>query len=71
MNDNNIRCINCTFFDLHNNFCRRYPPSVVYSGKDVNHNTRFITTFGTAMYPIIKKPELDWCGEFNMSQISK
>lgn len=63
MNINTITCVNCLFFDK-NNFCRRYPPQVVYSGKDVNINTNFVTTFGSAMFPIIKKPELDWCGEF-------
>jgi hypothetical protein len=63
MLDNNVRCVNCTFLDV-NNFCRRYPPNVVYSGKDINHTTNYVTTFGTAMYPVIRKPELDWCGEF-------
>ena len=61
---NNVCCIKCDFFDPHNNFCRRNPPQVIYSGKDINFSTNYVTTFGTAMFPIMKKPELDWCGEF-------
>jgi len=53
------------FFDKQNNFCRRNPPVVIYSGKDYNQNTNYVTTFGTAMFPVMKKPELDWCGEFD------
>lgn len=63
INSDLVKCINCIFFDK-NDFCRRYPPQVVYSGKDVNFKTNFVTTYGSAMFPIIKKPELDWCGEF-------
>ena len=64
MNDPNIRCIKCDFFDTYNNFCRCNPPQVIYSGKETNHNTNYVVTFGTAMFPVIRKPELDWCGKF-------
>lgn len=59
-----VRCINCLFFEKDNGFCRRMPPYAVYSGKKENDQTGYITTFAKASFPIIKKPELDWCGEF-------
>ena len=58
------KCLKCYFLDKFTNFCRRYPPQVIYSGKAINDSTNYVTTFGSAMYPVIKKPDLDWCGEF-------
>lgn len=63
MQDDLIKCINCLYFDS-NNFCRRFPPQSINSGRHTDKNTGFVTTFASAMFPIIKKPELDWCGEF-------
>lgn len=52
------KCINCTFWDERNSFCRRYPPTSVV----VNRNNRELVI---SVYPVIQKPELDHCGEFN------
>lgn len=51
-------CTNCMFFEKENSFCRRYPATpLVIKNKQKN---KFVVE---GMFPIISKPELDWCGE--------
>jgi Fe-S-cluster containining protein len=65
------QCINCKFFESKNSFCRRFPPTVVVEereihedrsnyGNSVSKNRQIIMT----KFPVIIKPELDWCGEW-------
>jgi len=54
MNDTNIRCRNCRFFDRHGK-CRRYPPKV------------FVTANGPDMKFLRHLPDVsadEYCGEF-------
>ena len=53
------KCQNCKFFEKENGFCRRFPPSPT-----VTRNTFKQKFVVESMFPIIRKPETDWCAEF-------
>lgn len=53
------KCENCKFFEEENGFCRRFPPSpTVVRNKNKN---KFVVE---GMFPIISRPDKDWCAEF-------
>ncbi len=52
------RCLDCEFFDEVNAFCRCLPP-VPTIKKLPNGDSKIM-----AMFPIIKRPDSDWCGQF-------
>lgn len=55
---NDISCKSCKFFESENGFCRRYPATpLVIKNKLKN---KFVVE---GMFPVISKPEKDWCGE--------
>jgi hypothetical protein len=54
----NKSCKDCEFFEEDNGFCRRFPPKPVVLKKKLQN--KFVVE---SMFPIISKPEKDWCGE--------
>lgn len=67
MSNNQPTCVGCAFFDNRNNFCRRFPPSVIPSGNKHDELTGYKITFAKTVYPIIAMPEVDYCGEFQQA----
>lgn len=64
-NSDDINCSMCSFFEPRTAFCRRFPPQTINSGKHEDMNTGYVTTFAKAVFPVITRPMVDYCGEFN------
>ena len=56
--NNRRACIDCDFFEEDNNFCRLNPPI------PINTTDREGRKCITSVYPVIKRPESDWCSYF-------
>lgn len=52
------KCINCKFFEKRTRFCRLNPPQPVI----IDNGNGLITS---SKFPVITKPESDWCAQFN------
>lgn len=59
-----VSCNNCHFFEPRTKFCRRFPPQTINSGKREDDYTGYVTTYAKSVFPIIKCPLSDYCGEF-------
>ncbi len=66
-------CESCKFFEPRNKFCRRFPPTPIV--KDTENHYKSHTgekgkrDFIISKYPVIAMPDLDWCGEFESSNV--
>ena len=62
-----VTCSTCRFFEIKNKFCRRHPPAVViehrraYESPTAAMNREKEVTL--AKFPVITRPDIDWCGE--------
>ena len=69
MHEDTPKCIKCRFFDNRNSFCRRFPPTTIPSGNKYDELTGYKITFAKTVYPIMSMPEVDYCGEFQISLV--
>lgn len=52
-------CIDCCYFEEGNKFCRLNPPI------PINTTDREGRKCITSVYPVIKRPESDWCSYYD------
>lgn len=57
-------CKSCKWFCTRNNFCRKNPPTPI----TITHDDK---EYITSKFPVIAKPELDYCSWFEMNIISE
>ena len=63
---NTKSCESCAFFEEDTKFCRRFPPTPLVVKKKMQN--KFVVE---SMFPIISKPEKDWCSEHKQKQESE
>jgi hypothetical protein len=56
-------CNDCAYFEERTHFCRKNPPSVVVFSQEIEDEHGGIKTFTKAAtkFPVISKPDLDFC----------